>query len=619
MCGLVEAGKKPATMESEKMNMNTPDVATSNDNIVVVGEVVSRTPTHVVVLYESMSGLSQLNITRTEFDVGNSTGVKLDERSTDTQRAFAVKRCECPVCNNNNDMADEVIANNKDPSTLRDELQAINVRRQVIEIDGVRSVVKCDTCAGKGKITSLPMNLSPVIDGEWGDLVESMRVGELPPTQMKPFMGRFKGKRAGIVDEWDIPMEYRELTVDNIHGETVGTGNHMVINRAYANESNNFVGMQIGRTKTDVYAFAQHSDVLPHFMDWASQNGLPFHAYATNFGCDAMIDIHICDLQSKDEAIQSMRDARENGTGISTTGFEAFDDLLNPANMSFGVQIRHSFDGSLSIRGVMQRLVCANGMVGTREINLMAAQHKKGVWETISFSAIAEMVMTLVGELFNQYEAVESMNEITLNPTDLEALIALQVERGIMSYPSIGQDAQLTGGRQYRLFTQGWADPNQEWVSVGEQHDGSQAGTLYQAYQNMNGIINHQPSIRDAHGSVDGGKAISFSKTEQDLEKQHSLFIEVQNDAVRAFTQATGAEPKAGELQAFVDEYGIPMLNNMVAQESRTETVSKDRAGNVTIRQWNAGDILPTIVKNVGSNNEVTRPLTAQFNMAVVA
>jgi hypothetical protein len=78
---------------------------------------------------------------------------------------------------------------------------------------------------------------------------------------------------------------------------------------------------------------------------------------------------------------------------------------------------------------------------------------------------------------------------------------------------------------------------------------------------------------------------------------------------VRAFTAHVGRSPQDGELNEFVQEFGIPMLNDMVCTEARDEVVSTDSFGNITIREWEVGDILPTIVKNVGTDSEVSRTL----------
>ena len=111
-----------------------------------------------------------------------------------------------------------------------------------------------------------------------------------------------------------------------------------------------------------------------------------------------------------------------------------------------------------------------------------------------------------------------------------------------------------------------------------------------------------------------------FAKTNADLAKQHSLYVEIQQDAVRAFTQHVGRSPQDGELNEFVQEFGIPMLNAMTATEARSEQVSKDSFGNITIREWAVGDILPNIVKNVGTDSEVVRTLDlAHTPVAVMA
>jgi hypothetical protein len=587
---------------------------------VVVGEVVSRTETEVQIAYPSVMGDATLRVNRTEFGHGGSIGHRLDDTITNenTDRAFAIKRCVCPTCNGNND-GNEAVMSNKAGKTavqITNELNAVNSRRQAFEVDDVRHVQKCPTCNGKGKISELTGDLAPQIDGEWGDLVEDMCFGNGPAPA---FASSFNGRRGGIVDNiTDMQMKFSESMQENIHGDMVGNGVFTIFNTGYASEENNFLGKQMGRPKTDVYAFAQHSTVIDSFADWASSNGMPFTCYGTNYGQDAIIDIRITDGATRSEVIADLKQRVADGE-FGDTGYGLMKELREAKNngsglgvVGFGVQIRHSFDGALTIRGVAERVACLNGMVGTEQTLILSAQHKKGVFENIlaSIGNLAEIVFASVCEMMAQYNTVESMQDIMLGPSQLEALVALKAERGLVSYPSIGQDAQLTGGRQFRAFNAGMVDPNQAWVAVGDAHDGSTVGSLYHAYQNDNGIIGHQPAVWDAHGRVDGGKAVSFAKTNADLAKQHSLYVEIQQDAVRAFTEHVGRSPQDGELNEFVQEFGIPMLNAMTCTEARSEQVGKeDSFGNITIREWEVGDILPTIVKNVGTDSEVQRTL----------
>jgi len=608
----------------------TEALSASINHIVVVGSITERTPTQVTVSYPSMMGDTSLTVTRTEFGAGGSIGVRLqdDLENDNTDRAFAIKRCVCPTCDNNNEGSEAVISGNKDTSTLVAELESTNARRVVVEIDDVRTTIKCDTCKGTGKASALPQSLSPSIDAEWQDLTESMTGGELPETHQPAFQSAFNGRRGGIIDNiTDMTMAFKETQLENIHNEMVGTGSFIVLNQGYANEDNNYLGMQLGRPKTDVYAFAQHSEVMDEAVQMCAKAGLPFTLYGTNFGQDAVMDIRITGVAHKEQAIADLK-AREaagefgddTGYGLMTVLRDAKAEGSDVGVVGFGVQIRHSFDGALTVRGVAERVVCTNGWVGTEETVILTASHKKGVFNNINFSNLWSIITESVLEMMGQYNTIEDMNNIKLTPSDLEALIALKAERGIVSYPSIGQDAQLTGGRQFRAFTQGWGNPDEAWVAVGDEHDGSTVGSLYHAYQNDNGIIGHQPAVADAHGRVDGGKAVSFAKTNADLAKQHSLYVEIQQDANRAFTENMGRSPQGTELNEFIAEHGIPMLNDMVCTEARSETVSTDAAGNVTIREWAVGDTLPTIVKNVGQDNEVSRPLNALYTpMAVVA
>ena len=613
---------------------HTPTGTTSDrTHMVVVGTITTRTPTHVGLRYESISGPIDVSITRTDLTIGGSVGVPL----SDNLRAIAFKACSCPRCNNNNALLDEALSTN--PSLTLDEIKSYNPKHYThmeTDDDGnkTRTEVKCIDCNGKGQITAFNGNNSPMIDAEHSDVTEGMAQGILPEANRPQFRSTGNGGRGGSIDDWDVVMDFKEHQVMNTLGDHVGTGTYQVYNPAYANESNGFVGMPIGPTRSHVYCFKQHNEVIPQFMAQFDAMDIPYTVWATNFGQDAFIDVTIAENGSKEEVINSLKAMRADQP-------ELWEELGGLSNKTLGVvkmglRIHHSFDGALKISTIAERVWCLNGCVSNAGEVLASVQHKIGTWNALGlngagsngWTVFTQAACAMAVDMFKQMNRVESMNDIDLAPEDFEAIVELARRRGIIDLPNLGKDGQLTGGKDFRNISRGWANPSEEWVAVGVVDGvdtGSKPHSLYHAYQAIQGAKDHSPVVRDAHGTVTGGKATGYARTNAQIHDTHLLLMEVLEDAEKAW-KASGSDE---DINTFVHNNGIPMLldcitpalpadhegDNIVRSEGSAGTERNPLKG-AYLYTWEEGQILPTINKDIGLETEQSVPLTLAYRPA---
>ena len=561
-------------MQIEGIDNEEMTGASGDTYTVVVGVASSMTDRQVSITYEGLEGRATIKVNRPDFGPGGSTGIGV----TDGYRAYAFKQVLCGVCENNN--------------------HGTSKRRWItIDNEEKRTVHKCPECSGGG-YSNLGTNTAN-IDAADSDTTEQMARGETPAHARPVFSSILAGGRGGKTVEWDTPIVARPLMAMGPSGHIVPVSPPIIqhFNEAYADEDNPH-GVQIGRTKTGVYATLQHWEPLQPIIDQCEAAGIPYHAWGANRGQDAYVDIELAKNGSRDEVFATLKALKADGVeGDYGHGGEN-SVLNNPAGLvKLGIRIKHSFDGALTMNGYAERVACLNGMVATNAVSLLKAQHKHGVIDRMDFDALGGHITTIALQLFEEMSAVEGMNNIPLNETDWERLLALLEQRKILSFPKLGQQGQLTGGRVFRAATQGWADPSQDWVAVGGDNPGT-VGSLNQAYNVMTGITTHHVEANDIHGTVTGGGATSITGTEKQLSAVHDVLREIQNDAFQAYITTMGQEPAnaddvKGDLTAFVAHHGIPMLNDIEADER--------------------GRVLPELTNEDADGNEISMRLTAQY------
>ena len=563
-------------------------------NMVVVGRIGFRTDTHIGVVYQSQENTeSILVINRQDLTETPSTGMMLPP-SAGANRAYAFSKAICPSCNNEASQRRSVLI-------TEDE-----------EGNEHREVIKCQTCDGKGHVSDFPTqenhvghDYTPVIDDELHTLTDGLAYGNLPDAHHPIFRGQFSGGRGGRTDDWDSHIVARNLgaVVDGEFSPVVemknGTPTFTLIqhfNEAYATPEMP-LGEPIGRTKTDVYATRQHREMFEDFINHCEAAGLRYNLWGANKGQDAYMDIMLAEKGTREEVIGSLRSLREAARMSEDIEFPRLRDNPN-AVISFGIQLHHSFDGAFTVRGIAQRVACLNGMVATDAKNLLSLMHKKGIMDAIVMSELVPMLISAAFDLYGEILQVDAMNDLVIDQADFESILVLAQKRGILSFPSIGKNNQLTGGRVFRAATQGWADPSVPWVSVG-QGEGDSAQTLNHIYNIFTGIITHQVEARDLHGNVTGGKAIGINRVQSQLMEVHRMCRDIQNTTYEAARDAgcTTAE----DIAEWVAYNGHPMLNDTYHEDA------------------DEGHILPRITVHMGTDNERTVQLTSRYAAPLVA
>lgn len=551
-------------------------------NMVVVGRIAHRTDTHIGMVYPSESGQSVLIVNRKDINTTPSTGLSLPNTA---DRIYGFTQAVCPTCNNE-----------------------ASARRQVVfttdaEGNETRQTIKCSSCDGKGHIKAFPNGHEPVIDDEaQASVAADIAQGNLPDAYTPAFQSMFKGGRGGIMDEWDTEIVARSLGAVAPNGEFVPVSPAIIqhFNESYATEEMPF-GIPVGRTKTDVYATKQHREMLEPFIAHCDTAGLRYNLWGANKGQDAYMDILLAENGSRDEVMASLRALRDaagaSNYDDSQFGMRGLKD--NPdAVIRFGIQIHHSFDGAFTVRGFAERAACLNGMIATDEKNLLSVQHKKGVMAELNFTALVPIIINAAFELHGEMLEVDAMNDLVIDRADFESILVLAQERGIISFPSVGKNNQLTGGRVFRAACQGWADPSLPWVAVG-QGEGDTAMSLNHAYNIFTGAFTHQVEANDTHGRVTGGKAISVPNVQKQLRAVHNFMREIQNTTY-AQARADGCSTME-DIAEWVAFNGHPMLNDVAHADA------------------DAGHILPRITVHMGTDNERTVQLSSVIAAPMVA
>lgn len=553
----------------------------NDPNMVVVGRIAHRTDTHIGVVYPSESGQSVLVVNRKDINTTPSTGLSLPNTPN---RIYGFTQAVCPSCNNE-----------------------ASARRQIVfstneEGEETRSTVKCPTCLGKGHITDFTNGHQPTIDDETQGICDDIAQGNLPDAYTPAFQSMFKGGRGGIMDEWDTEIVARPLGAVAPNGEFVPVSPAIIqhFNESYATDEMPF-GITVGRTKTEVYATKQHREMLEPFIAHCDTAGLRYNLWGANKGQDAYMDILLAENGSRDEVMANLRALRDaaGATNYDDSEFGMRGLKDNPsAVIKFGIQIHHSFDGAFTVRGFAERAACLNGMIATDEKNLLAVQHKKGVMAELNFTALVPMIINAAFELHGEMLEVDAMNDLAIDQADFESILVLAQQRGIISFPSIGKNNQLTGGRVFRASCQGWADPSLPWVAVG-QGEGDTALSLNHAYNIFTGAFTHQVEANDTHGRVTGGKAISVPNVQKQLRAVHTFMREIQNTTY-ASARADGCSTME-DIAEWVAFNGHPMLNEVAHTDA------------------DEGHILPRITVNMGLDTERTVQLTSRIARPMVA
>ena len=529
----------------------------TNKDIVVVGNIHALSQTQMWVVYDTGATQQVIKANRADIGASGSQGIALPN-GEGNELAFSFKACECPKCQGNNDNAQDGMND--------EDLDAINARRvKVDDGDDKSHFFKCSMCNGKGSITQLPSGMNPLYPVEFDDIVQSLADGVVPEASQVMFPSMLSGGRANTVDNWNVPIKRVELSAPcPMTGEQIPVKPAIIqhFNELYADEDN-VHGMQIGKTRTGVYRTVQHETVIMPWIEICERNGLPYSIYGANFGQDAIMQIKLVEGSdtTKADLINSLK---AEGIYMSSVDEEGNRIPLSQdprSVLSFGIQIKSTFDGAITFTGVCERLACTNGMITQEMMALAAINHKNGSIDKINFGAMAKIVLDAAMALWDEMFMVEQMNYIGLTDNDVERIALLLEAEKLLVMPKLGKQGQLTGGRVFRAMVEGWAHPEREFVSVGGDNPG-EIKSLNHLYNVYTGIYTHQQGTNDKFGSVSGGKAIGLDATTKNLKKVHTVLRDVQQSAITAYNNRSQDE-QSMTLKEYVAAFGIPMLEEM--------------------------------------------------------
>ena len=590
------------------------DAQCADPHIVVIGSLDHMTDTKVVIDYEGTSGPDLVTVTRTDFDPNSgSIGVAL----SDGLRAYAFTRCICPTCNNTN--------NSETPRT------------QVIEVtneDGTvtREKVACPTCDGKGTLKVLP-NPQSITNPDHIDTVDSLQQGTFGANIPMPSMSR-KGGMGAVLDDWNAHITHQKASFVNTFGEMVECGDVVQhFNTAYAAPDNDHLGVLVGRTKGSTYTTMQHGPMMQPFLDAAQASGLPHCIYGANRGRDAILDIGIGDSrdpQGISDNINRLMGRTPDAEGnfpsnpmqdIADSMGEHYARGYGGSVVNFGLQVKHSFDGAFTVNIVMERLVCTNGMVTTTARSMVSIGHKGDTIGRIDMPKLATAVLAMFSNTWTEMQMVDAMNEIPVLGADVERVLALLCNNKIAGfrYPGLsnikqrdGAEYQMSGGKKFRNFLDGMANPSNHWVNVGGTSDNDKRNTLNHVLNVLTGLETHNVPARDGMGGLIMGstpKPTTHASKQESLQAIHYVCRAIQDSAIEDYKNSGASSEMT--LQDYITENGIPMLNEVDRAEAATITGGKTHQFT-----WAEGDILPTI-EVVSANNATdvlrSRVLTAQY------
>ena len=233
------------------------------------------------------------------------------------------------------------------------------------------------------------------------------------------------------------------------------------------------------------------------------RNGLDYSIYGANFGQDAIMQIKLVEGSdtTKADLINSLK---AEGIYMSSVDEEGNRIPLSQdprSVLSFGIQIKSTFDGAITFTGVCERLAYTNGMIAKEMMALAAINHKNGSIDKINFGAMAKIVLDAAMALWDEMFMVEQMNYIGLTDNDVERIALLLEAEKLLVMPKLGKQGQLTGGRVFRAMVEGWAHPEREFVMVGGDNPGV-IKSLNHLYNIYTGIYTHQQGTNDKFGSV---------------------------------------------------------------------------------------------------------------------
>ena len=348
-------------------------------------------------------------------------------------------------------------------------------------------------------------------------------------------------------------------------GEPIAFG---VFNPTYASDQRP-EGALLGTVGKDFYPQA-YPVVFDGILDKASANGWKARVYAYNEGKKARLDCDVSQAsQTREEARQRLKEGghRWLDLGLMNETAKSLDGLYR-----YGFTINNSLDGTkaLSVQAVAERVYCTNLAIMGGVQTIASIKHTKGAMKDRDWSLFSSQISDVIVDAQRSLVEMEFMQHIPVDVQLFERLITLCETKGLISWPSqkpiikddkvVGE--KLGGGHMWRLAMDGWTKPKNDWVNVSPD----QEGTLYHAYNVLNGAITHKPEWSDGK-QVLKGRTVGIDTLNRRLSTVHDVMTGVLHQTITDYRSDADVD-KIGkndlsDLAGYVDEYGLTKLNDI--------------------------------------------------------
>lgn len=353
--------------------------------------------------------------------------------------------------------------------------------------------------------------------------------------------------------------------VNDAKGNPIAFG---VFNPTYADE-NRPEGALLSTVSKDYFPVS-YPTVYDPLLELAVENGWKAQVVAYNEGGKARMDCDVSQAtQHKNKARQRLMEGGHSwlDTDVFNDSAKSLDGLYR-----YGFTVNNSLDGTraLSVQAVSMRMYCTNLAVMGNAQTISALRHRKGVMKNRDWNAFANRINDVIMDAQRSLVEMEFMQHIPVDVQLFERLMTLCETKGLLSWPQKKPvmkndkqiDEKITGGHMWRLMMDGWTNPSNSWVNVSNE----QTGTLYQAYNVLNGAITHKPEWSDGKQTLKG-RTVGFDTLNRRLSTVHDVMTGVLHQTVNDYRK--DAEVKKigyddlNDLKSYIASDGLGALNDI--------------------------------------------------------
>jgi hypothetical protein len=201
---------------------------------------------------------------------------------------------------------------------------------------------------------------------------------------------------------------------------------------------------------------------------------------------------------------------------------------------------------------------------------IAAMRHTHGNMKDRDWNVFASKISDVIVDAQRQLVEMEFMQHIPVDVQLFERLITLCETKGLITWPSqkpiiendkvVGE--KISGGYMWRLAMDGWTKPQNDWVKVSPE----QEGTLYHAYNILNGAITHKPEWTDGTSTMKG-HTVGIETLTRRLGTVHDVMTGVLHQTVSDYRSDANVDrigkTDLNDLAGYVDENGLAKLNGI--------------------------------------------------------